>query len=407
MMISDLPHHLLEEILSRVPATTLRRLRTTCKQWNALLKDQLFTEKHHRKAPKQPLLLMLKEFRICPLSVELDLSVNAPSIEFKDALNLKKGSHSSSQDSDIMEVFHCEGLLLCVTRYNKLLVWNPLLGETKWIHHYKEKSSYALGYKNKESCHRDYKILRYRQSPKREDNVDEFEIYEFSSDSWRFLDGISLDYYIQAIGYVSLQGNTYWVASDRKDDYSMFLLSFDFTTERFIRLNLPPVPSTMMLLSLVREEQISVLHMNHFQLKMELWVTSNFGTETALSWSKSFEVDLHVLDSERYPFFTTFLLDEDKKVVVCPGPSGLNFKNVVYIIGENDEYHKEIPYVRSTQEPWLSCIFNYVPSLVQIQQPTQTRKRKRRSKLEHAMLVTKKQEKKRRHSIHIETVNVD
>ncbi|KAJ4887220.1 putative F-box/kelch-repeat protein [Raphanus sativus] len=405
MMISDLPHHLLEEILSRVPATTLRRLRPTCKQWNALLKDQLFTEKNHRKAPKQPLLLMLKEFRICPVSVELDLSVNAPSIEFKDALNLKKGSHSSSQDSDIMEVFHCEGLLLCVTRDNKLLVWNPFLGETKCIHHYKKKSSYALGYKNKESCHRDYKILRYRQSPKREDNVDEFEIYEFSSDSWRFLDGISLDYYIHAFGYVSLQGNSYWVASERTDKDSMFLLGFDFTTERFIRLNLPPVPPTMML-SLVREEQISVLHMKYFPLKMELWVTSNFGTEAALSWSKSFEVDLHVLE-ERYPFFPTFLLDEDKKVVVCPGPSGWNMKNVVYIIGEDDEYHTEIPYENSTHKSWWPRIFNYIPSLVQIQQRTQTRKRKRRSKLEHAMLVTKKQEKKRRHSIHIETVNVD
>ncbi|CDY18111.1 BnaA01g23720D [Brassica napus] len=134
MMISDLPHHLLEEILSRVPATTLKRLQPTCKQWNALLKDQIFTEKHNRKAPKQPLLLMLKEFRVCPVS---------------------------------------------------LVVWNPFLGETKWIQassHYKKKSSFALGYKNNKSC-RDYKILRYWQSCKSEDQVVEFEIYELSSDS--------------------------------------------------------------------------------------------------------------------------------------------------------------------------------------------------------------------------------
>ncbi|KAJ4887222.1 putative F-box/kelch-repeat protein [Raphanus sativus] len=372
MMISDLPHHLLEEILSRVPATTLIRLRPTCKQWNALLKDQIFTEKHHRKAPKQPLFLMLKEFRICPVSVEIDLSVTAPSIEFKDALDLK-GSHSSSQQVNIVEVIHCEGLLLCITKYNKLVVWNPFLGETKWIQsssrHYKKRSSFALGYRTNKSC-RDYKILRYWQSYRSKDQVVEFEIYEFRSDSWRFLDGISLDYYIHGSGCVSLQGNTYWVASDRKDEISIFLLSFDFSTERFRRLNLPPVPPTMML-SLVREEQISVLHMKYFPLKMELWVTSNFGTEAALSWSKSFEVDLHVLE-ERYPFFPTFLLDEDKKVVVCPGPSGWNMKNVVYIIGEDDEYHTEIPYENSTQKSWWPRIFNYIPSFVQIQQRTQT-----------------------------------
>ncbi|WZY72863.1 hypothetical protein YC2023_005103 [Brassica napus] len=351
MMISDLPHHLLEEILSRVPATTLKRLQPTCKQWNALLKDQIFTEKHHRKAPKQPLLLMLKEFRVCPVSVEINLSVTAPSIEFKDPFDIK-GSPSSSQQVNIVEVIHCEGLLLCITEYNKLVVWNPFLGETKWIQassHYKKKSSFALGYKNNKSC-RDYKILRYWQSCKSEDQVVEFEIYELSSDSWRFLDGISLDYYIHASGWVSLQGNTYWVGSERKDkDSSIFLLSFDFTTERFRRLNLPPVLPTMKL-SLFREEQISGLHMNYFPLKMDLWVTTNFGTEAAaLSWSKSFTVDLHVLE-ERYPMFTTFLLDEDKihkKVVVCPGLVGRDTKNVVYIIGEDNEYHTEIPYFGS------------------------------------------------------------
>lgn len=152
------------------------------------------------------------------------------------------------------------------------------------------------------------------------------------------LDGISLDYYIHASGWVSLLGNTYWVGSERKDkDSSIFLLSFDITTERFRCLNLPPVLPTMML-SLFREEQISALHMNYFPLKMDLWVTTNFGTEAAaLSWSKSFTVDLHVLD-ERYPMFTTFLFDEDKKVVVCPGLVGRDTKNVVYIIGEDDEY---------------------------------------------------------------------
>ncbi|CAN6918351.1 unnamed protein product [Brassica oleracea] len=53
-----------------------------------------------------------------------------------------------------------------------------------------------------------------------------------------------------------------------------------------------------MILSLIRGEQISVLHMNYFPLKMELWVTNNFYTEAAaLLWSKSFTVNLHVLEN--------------------------------------------------------------------------------------------------------------
>ncbi|WZZ28242.1 hypothetical protein YC2023_011643 [Brassica napus] len=70
---------------------------------------------------------MLKEFGVCPLSVEIDLSVAAPSIEFKDPFDLK--------------------------------------GEPKWItassRHYKKKSCYALGYKNNKS-YRNYKILSER-----------------------------------------------------------------------------------------------------------------------------------------------------------------------------------------------------------------------------------------------------
>ncbi|KAH0903814.1 hypothetical protein HID58_043317, partial [Brassica napus] len=313
MMISDLPHHLLEEILSRAPATTLRRLRPTCKQWNALLR------------PNTPLLLMLKEFRVCPVTVEIDLSVAAPSIEFKDPFDLK-GSPSSSQQVNIVEVIHCKG-------------------ETKWIQassrHYKKKSSFALGYKNNKSC-RDYKILRVTRVKTK----------------------------LLSLKYMNL--------------------ALTHGGERFGRLNLPPVLQPMML-SLFREEQISGLHMNYFPLKMDLWVTTNFGTEAAaLSWSKSFTVDLHVLE-ERYPMFTTFLLDENKKVVVCLGLVGWDTKKVVYIIGEDDEYHTEIPYVRSTHKPWWPRIFNYVPSLVQIQQRTK-QTRERRMKQENVMLVKKKRD---------------
>ncbi|KAL0836792.1 hypothetical protein Bca101_088682 [Brassica carinata] len=230
---------------------------------------ECFTQTKYRKAPKQPLLLMLKEFRVCPVTVEIDLSVAAPSIEFKDPFDLK-GSPSSSQQVNIVEVIHCKG-------------------------------------------------------------------------------------------------------------------------ERFGRLNLPPVLQPMML-SLFREEQISGLHMNYFPLKMDLWVTTNFGTEAAaLSWSKSFTVDLHVLE-ERYPMFTTFLLDENKKVVVCLGLVGWDTKKVVYIIGEDDEYHTEIPYVRSTHKPWWPRIFNYVPSLVQIQQRTK-QTRERRMKQENVMLIPRRKQR--------------
>ncbi|KAF3611603.1 hypothetical protein DY000_02049845 [Brassica cretica] len=48
--ISDLSQDLIEEILSRVPLTCQRAVLSTCKQWNSLYKDEIFTKKHRGKA---------------------------------------------------------------------------------------------------------------------------------------------------------------------------------------------------------------------------------------------------------------------------------------------------------------------------------------------------------------------
>lgn len=126
MMMYDIPQDLIEEeILSRVPAASLKRLRSTCKRWNHLFKDQRFTEKHFRKAPKQSRILISNDYRIC--SVKVNLNVAPPPIEFKDF-------HPCSQQVHVVEVFHCDGLLLWTIRNDnkyRLMVWNPCLGETR------------------------------------------------------------------------------------------------------------------------------------------------------------------------------------------------------------------------------------------------------------------------------------
>ncbi|CAA7033028.1 unnamed protein product [Microthlaspi erraticum] len=131
MVMPYLPSELVEEILSWVPATSLTKLLSTCKQWNALLKDQRFTAKQLRRAPKQPQILMLKEYRLFPTSV--DVNVVPPSLELKDALSLKDpDSNKPSKQVRIAEVYHCDGLLLCITRDSRVVLWNPCLGETRW-----------------------------------------------------------------------------------------------------------------------------------------------------------------------------------------------------------------------------------------------------------------------------------
>ncbi|CAH8261455.1 unnamed protein product [Arabidopsis lyrata] len=367
MMKSDLPLDLIEEILSRVPATSVKRLLSTCKRWNALFKDQRFTKKHFSKAPKESMILMSKEYRVFPVNV--NLNVAPPSIDFKGALGLKD-SHSNAEQVDIVQVFHCDGFLLCTTKDNRLVVWNPCLGETKWIQlkadYVKDGSRFTLGYiQNNKSC-RSYKILRRWGCM----DYERFAIYEFSSNSWRVLDDVFLGYVIQRKGYSSgassLKGNTYWVASRNIDKYKC-LLSFDFTEESFKHLCLPPFQNHgCVTLSVSREEQLSALNRSYEASKIEMWVTNKIDIESELLWSKSFVVDSRV--GNCFNIFTSLLIDEEKKVSLCCSLG----EKLVYTIGEDDGYYTEIPYISNSRWwsysiKWRPLIFNYVPSLFQIQ----------------------------------------
>ncbi|XP_010479891.1 PREDICTED: F-box protein At3g22700-like [Camelina sativa] len=369
--MSDLPLDLVEEILSRVPATSVKRLRSTCKRWKAIFKDERFIEKHLSKAPKESMVLMLNGDRVCPVSV--NLNVAPPAMEFEGALGLKD-SQSSLEEVDIVDVFYCDGLLLCHTKDCRLVVWNPCLGETTWIlgtTDDKVYSRFTLGYiQNNKSC-RSYKILRWWGYF----STKQFEIYEFSSDSWRVLKDVGFDWAIdiQYHGYgsgasSSLKGNTYWVATDTKEHYE-FVLCFDFTAERFKRLRLPVFQiHGEVTLSVGREEQLSALKRSFDRSKIEMWVTNKkIDIESELLWSKSYIVDLPIFS---YPFdiFTSLLIDAEKKVslccnicVVCGG------KLVeVYTIGEDGEYYTETPIQGRVSHNSRPVIFNYVPSLFQI-----------------------------------------
>ncbi|ESQ46576.1 hypothetical protein EUTSA_v10000604mg, partial [Eutrema salsugineum] len=270
MKMSDLPLDLVDEILSRISATSM----STCKRWNLLFKDPGFSKKHLRKTPKQYRVLMLKDYKL--YSMSLDHNVFPSSIEFKYALSLKYLHYNSGQ-VDIVQVFHCDGLLLCITR------------ERRWIQHksgYGRYIRFALGYENNNQSCRSYKILR---SSETNGQVRGFEIYEFSSNSWRVVNAPN-GFRIGMIFFgVCLKGNT-WLPSDSDDNKDKYLLSFDFTRERFRRLCLPQslYPVSYMALSSVREEQLSLITKINYSAVVELWVTNKVDdTEAELSWIKS------------------------------------------------------------------------------------------------------------------------
>ncbi|WZZ43026.1 hypothetical protein YC2023_039285 [Brassica napus] len=136
---------------------------------------------------------------------------HCPSVKITSQLRLRDYLSSSYEEVDIQDVFHCEGLLLCTTKDNRRVVWNPCTGKTMWIqprNSYKDSNYYTIGYDKKSSC---YKILRM-------DTFHiEYEVYDFASNSWKIFHE-TRDWSISKIcGHVSVNGNTYWLGLSKED----------------------------------------------------------------------------------------------------------------------------------------------------------------------------------------------
>ncbi|EOA28905.1 hypothetical protein CARUB_v10025151mg [Capsella rubella] len=352
--MSSLPGDLVEEILCRVPATSLSQLRYACKQWNNIFNNRRFTRKHSDKAAKQFLLLMLKHDKVCLMRVNF---YGVPSIEIKGEHGLTK----PRSNFKINVVSHCEGLLLCINKkYSRIVVWNPCTGQTKWIQPKKGGCSFALGsYQDKNYGGNSYKILSCRGS-----YYQKFEIYELNTKVWKTHD-ITLECQLKYVNHgKSLTGKTYWFASAHNEEQlGMFLVSFDYTREIFERLLLPCqcLYHKAVSLSVVREEKLSVLLQNGDAPRTEIWLTNKIEETKVVSWSKFLTVDLkpHQL---RIWNFTDFLVDEEEKLIVFfPFPSWS--KHVVYIVGEDNK----VKQVYSGSISSVPSLFYYVPSLTQIQ----------------------------------------
>nr|VDC94233.1 unnamed protein product [Brassica oleracea] len=257
MQLTSLPRDLLEIILSKVPDTPLARFRTTSKRWNIMLSSEGFVKKHSANAPKdESLCIALINSRVHLVRINL----REPSVKVAIHPFYLKDPLSNSSQVDIRNVSHCDGLLLCSTEDDRLVVWDPYSGETKWIKprdRYKDSDYFALGFDNKSSC-KQYKILRVDRNHILPVKY-VCEVYDFTSDSWRVL-GTATDWYIPDYRHgISMKGNTYWLAMRMVKPDTEFILGFDFSKETFQCLSRPHPSLGLTALSVVKEEQLCLL----------------------------------------------------------------------------------------------------------------------------------------------------
>ncbi|EOA25568.1 hypothetical protein CARUB_v10018913mg [Capsella rubella] len=379
----DLPPELVGMIFTKIPITSIRSVRSTCRYWKSLTKDWVLGK---GEAREQFLGFMTMDSKVCSLRFHLRRKNNCE--EDGDSLDLSIKQVDVLNQVDISKVFYCDGLVLCVAKDNsRLMVWNPYLGQTRWIEprtEFHTLYTYALGY----DINRNYKILKFIDSEGFEKkDFFGYEIYDFNSNSWRVLDVTSSCKVRRLPRGVAV--------SDIKD----FLLCFDFTKERFgPRLPLPfhSKIGEYVALSCVKEEQLAVLYqrMKHnCPPTLYIWVTTRIEPNT-LSWSKFLRVEMRPfeLSGSFGVNAESFFVDEEEKVVVVfDCDLYLRTKTIRYhksfIMGEGGYFKSvnlgEAPYIEETcpklgytnqiYRPPLVCSSSYFPSLVQL---NQSRKRK-------------------------------
>lgn len=379
--MSNLPEVLVDEILSRVPITSLGSFRSSCKQWEALSMNHLLgTSAEEATAMKQLLGFIIVDYKIC--SMKLDLH-GIRSNDGDDFVDTSVKQVSNFAQIKISQVLHCDGLLLCVLRDNvkdsRLMVCNMYLGETRlikpmsFLNRFHRSGVYAFGYDDSNKS-RNHKILRNKSV-----GVG-YEIYNFSTDRWRVLEATP-DGYTQ-LGKkrsLSLKGNAYFFATETYSvrlevggdvepmvsrEAKEFLLCFDFTTERFGQpLHLPCHSEgggeDNVVLSCVRDDQLAVLHQS-YNKSIDIWISTKIEPNT-VSWSEFLAVDLMTLDGSPDDFRAgSFIIDEEKQVAVVFNQKTKNHAKA-YIIGK-DGYFKSVNVGDAPPQYFTS----YVPSLVDL-----------------------------------------
>jgi len=153
----------------------------------------------------------MMNFRVYLMRVNLDNNVVESSSSSSSCIKREAKVISLGDEvDDISQVFHCDGLLLCISiteAKTRLVVWNPYWGHTRSIeptHQFNkfDSYSYALGYDKSSKSH---KILRCITCLR--PHFHEFIIYDFNSNSWRVLH-VTPDWQLGTINSgVSLKGN--------------------------------------------------------------------------------------------------------------------------------------------------------------------------------------------------------
>ncbi|XP_026384765.1 F-box protein CPR1-like [Papaver somniferum] len=328
MSSMTLPDDVIQEILTRLPAKSIINCRCVCKTWFSLISERDFVKRHldhtiHSK--KQSKFMCIIEDATKPYYPLIS------TVSYDDTLY---SSSFMSGDEDYVEIdpplidfaypVHFLGSvngLICIMFHTSVVdglvpffvIWNPTTREYKIlppsqnrVTDKKEFSIYSFGYDHKSD---NYKLVKaeflqdgfVELPPTSEEDVHAAEIYSLESDSWRIIETIPYHMlrYVpyDSVSGVLVNGVRHWLAKRKyltkglKED---FIVSFDFSDERFKQMQLPKSFQNktawrpLWTVGVLEECLCVVRHVWEPCIQVEIWVMQDYGVQE--SWTKRFVI---------------------------------------------------------------------------------------------------------------------
>ncbi|KAJ0540774.1 putative F-box domain-containing protein [Helianthus annuus] len=302
--MSNLPHDILIDILSRLPAKSLGQFKSVSKHWSSLISSPSFIKLHHRRALSDT---NTNHSRVLIMSTHSLHSVNYESPSCYEGIdddddNNNNNSNAMISLKDPLEkesvgekaLGSCYGLVFFVCYNDVILLWNPTTQKTRLIPDPITPFSnatrfYGLGY---DFSIDDYKMVRASHSIS-SDTITS-QVFSLKTGSWRTIQTAHMNINDpDEIGSFS-NGAIHWIVRHNGGlNNSETILSFNVKDERFLEIRLPNSDES-------ENEESGFWSVGDLKgclyvvyggdgVDMDVWVMKEYGVEG--SWNKVIKLD--------------------------------------------------------------------------------------------------------------------
>ncbi|KAK2984430.1 hypothetical protein RJ640_014836 [Escallonia rubra] len=246
--VVNLPEDIIDDILTRLPASSLGRFRCVSKQWRARISHPQFVKTHLSRSNKRARVLVFMFLG----DIDLDGRLYTLDFDSKSRHNNRVGI-AKELNLQAHVPLHvqgsCNGLVLIAvggewslllfnptTQESKKLLVPPLTGNARDI-------NYGLGYASGTDDYKVVRLMLLKTTVVRNGSNVRLDIYDTKGSRWRRLENLGSHsyYYVAGRNGIFVSGSLHWLAGRKGlGECYMTIVAFDLVEEKFREM---PVPS--------------------------------------------------------------------------------------------------------------------------------------------------------------------